>query len=171
MIKLRFRRAIGVHGITDEFLVDKPEYQDIHKEFLDFIKALSWWLTTRPSRYRLHGLRVWKLDPTIGKTDDYCKKSYRYPGHGEKRYSRVKNNLDILCERYGIDNSRRTTTLCSMRKNLTRHPTSPVTGGQTSLRLMLVSKEGGVESIRRVKGGRKSEGLRATAMIERIKVV
>ena len=31
--------AIGVHGITDEFLIDKPEYQDIHKEFLDFIKG------------------------------------------------------------------------------------------------------------------------------------
>ena len=30
--------AIGVHGITDEFLVDKPEYQDVHKEFLEFIK-------------------------------------------------------------------------------------------------------------------------------------
>lgn len=31
--------AIQVHGITDEFLVDKPEYASIHQEFLDFIKG------------------------------------------------------------------------------------------------------------------------------------
>ncbi len=31
--------AIEVHGITDEFLRDKPEYKDIHEEFLAFIKG------------------------------------------------------------------------------------------------------------------------------------
>ncbi|MEW4344411.1 exonuclease domain-containing protein, partial [Vibrio diabolicus] len=31
--------AIEVHGITDEFLKDKPEYKDVHEEFLDFIKG------------------------------------------------------------------------------------------------------------------------------------
>lgn len=31
--------AIDVHGITDEFLLDKPVYKQVHDEFLDFIKG------------------------------------------------------------------------------------------------------------------------------------
>ncbi len=33
--------AVEVHGITDEFLVDKPEYRDVHAEFLEFIKGAA----------------------------------------------------------------------------------------------------------------------------------
>lgn len=41
--------AVEVHGITDEFLVDKPEYKMFTQSFLNSLKMLSWWRTTRPS--------------------------------------------------------------------------------------------------------------------------
>ena len=49
--------AIAVHGITNEFLVDKPRFRDIADEFFEFIRTRSWSSTMRRSTW-LHQQRV-----------------------------------------------------------------------------------------------------------------
>ncbi|MEZ8502764.1 DNA polymerase III subunit epsilon [Vibrio splendidus] len=153
--------AIGVHGITDEFLIDKPEYQDIHKEFLDFIKGAELVAHNAPFDTGFMDYEFEKLNPAIGKTDDYCKVTDTL-AMAKKIFPGKRNNLDILCDRYGIDNSHRTLHGALLDAEILADVYLLMTGGQTSLQFNAGQKEG--ESIRRAESGRKSlKVLRATA--------
>ena len=65
--------AIEVHGITDEFLVDKPEYRDVHQEFLAFIQGAELVAHNAPFDTGFMDHEFSLLDPKIGKTHDYCR--------------------------------------------------------------------------------------------------
>ena len=45
--------AVAVHGITDEFLADKPRLKKSHKNLLILLKVLNWLFIMRPSMWRL----------------------------------------------------------------------------------------------------------------------
>ncbi|WP_197078527.1 DNA polymerase III subunit epsilon [Vibrio sp. ECSMB14106] len=155
--------AIGVHGITDEFLVDKPEYQDIHEEFLDFIKGAELVAHNAPFDTGFMDYEFEKLNPAIGKTDDYCKVIDTL-AMAKKIFPGKRNNLDILCDRYGIDNSHRTLHGALLDAEILADVYLLMTGGQTSLQFNAGQQEGEAESIRRVESGRKPlKVLRATA--------
>ncbi|RTZ16134.1 DNA polymerase III subunit epsilon [Vibrio aquaticus] len=155
--------AIGVHGITDEFLVDKPEYQDVHKEFLDFIKGseLVAHNASFDTGFMDHEFSM--LDPTIGKTDDFCKVTDTL-AMAKKIFPGKRNNLDVLCDRYGIDNSHRTLHGALLDAEILADVYLLMTGGQTSLQFNAGSSESGGETIKRAANGRKAlKVLRATA--------
>jgi DNA polymerase-3 subunit epsilon len=106
------------------------------------------------------------LDPSIGKTDDYCKVTDTL-AMAKKIFPGKRNNLDVLCERYGIDNSHRTLHGALLDAEILADVYLLMTGGQTSLQFNAGSSEdGGMggESIKRVAGGRKAlKVIRATA--------
>ncbi|MEF1231097.1 DNA polymerase III subunit epsilon, partial [Vibrio fortis] len=104
-----------------------------------------------------------RLDPSIGKTDDYCKVTDTL-AMAKKIFPGKRNNLDILCERYGIDNSHRTLHGALLDAEILADVYLLMTGGQTSLQFNAGQQEGAAEGIRRVESGRKSlKVLRATA--------
>lgn len=156
--------AVEVHGITDEFLVDKPDYRDVHAEFLEFIKGAELVAHNAPFDVGFMDHEFGMLDPSIGKTVDYCKVTDTL-AMAKKIFPGKRNNLDILCDRYGIDNSHRTLHGALLDAEILADVYLLMTGGQTSLQFNAGnSSEDGGETIKRVASGRKSlKVLRATA--------
>ncbi|WP_029861927.1 exonuclease domain-containing protein, partial [Vibrio parahaemolyticus] len=99
---------------------------------------------------------------TIGKTDDYCKVTDTL-AMAKKIFPGKRNNLDVLCERYGIDNSHRTLHGALLDAEILADVYLLMTGGQTSLEFNANKQEGGVETIRRIEGRKALKVLRATA--------
>lgn len=147
--------AVEVHGITDEFLVDKPVYRDVHSEFLEFIKGAELVAHNAPFDVGFMDHEFGMLDASIGKTIDYCKVTDTL-AMAKKIFPGKRNNLDILCDRYGIDNSHRTLHGALLDAEILADVYLLMTGGQTSLQFNAGSaNDSGGEEIKRVASGRK----------------
>jgi DNA polymerase-3 subunit epsilon len=95
--------AFRVHGLSDEFLADKPLFNAVAREFLDFVGDATLIIHNAAFdvsflNYELERARL----PTIrnGVIDTVELAHERHPG--------ARVSLDALCKHYGIDNSRRT---------------------------------------------------------------
>ncbi|EEX42492.1 DNA polymerase III subunit epsilon [Vibrio sp. Vb2880] len=157
--------AIEVHGITDEFLVDKPEYKDVHEEFLDFIRGAELVAHNAPFDVGFMDYEFSKLSIPTAKTDELCKVTDTL-AMAKKIFPGKRNNLDVLCDRYGIDNSHRTLHGALLDAEILADVYLLMTGGQTSLQFSGSSQENGMGAgaIKRVAEGRKAlKVLRATA--------
>lgn len=150
--------ALEVHGITDEFLADKPFFADIYDEFLEFVKGSQLIIHNAPFDVGFinHEIALLeqKLGQTIEKIDTSCSildslKLARdnHPGQ--------KNNLDALCRRYFIDNSNRQLHGALLDSEILADVYLAMTGGQTSLTLDDSSGgENGSDTIRRLDSNR-----------------
>lgn len=158
--------AIEVHGITDEFLRDKPNYRTVHQEFLDFISGAELVAHNAPFDVGFMDNEFSMLDSTIGKTEQYCKITDTL-AMAKKIFPGKRNNLDTLCDRYGIDNSHRTLHGALLDAEILADVYLLMTGGQTALQFnanSLSNSDAGSETIKRVEMGRKSlKVLQATA--------
>jgi DNA polymerase III subunit epsilon len=98
--------AMRVHGITPEFLQDKPRFADIAQEFVDFIQGAELVIHNAPFDVGFLNmeLRLLEMAPLSnwcdGVTDTLAMAKALHPGQ--------RNNLDVLCKRYGVDNAART---------------------------------------------------------------
>ncbi|NDB82530.1 MAG: DNA polymerase III subunit epsilon [Alphaproteobacteria bacterium] len=95
--------AFQVHGISSEYLKDKPRFHEIADAFLEFIYGAQ--LVIHNASFDMMFLNH-ELDiiqkPTIDysfATDTLIMARKKFPGQ--------RNNLDALCKRFGIDNSHR----------------------------------------------------------------
>lgn len=124
--------AINIHGITDEFLEDKPVYAQIHQEFLEFIKNAELVAHNASFDVGFMDSEFQKLDSRIGKTENYCKITDTL-AMAKKIFPGKRNNLNVLCERYGIDNSHRRLHGALLDAEILADVYMLMTGGQTSL--------------------------------------
>ncbi|MFM7331729.1 MAG: DNA polymerase III subunit epsilon [Brachymonas sp.] len=98
--------ALRVHGLTTEFLADKPKFADIAQEFLDFVQGAEIIIHNAPFDVgfldaELQRAGHAKFSTHVGKiTDSLAMAKELFPGK--------RNGLDALCERMGVDNSDRT---------------------------------------------------------------
>jgi DNA polymerase-3 subunit epsilon len=98
--------AMQVHGITPEFLQDKPRFTDIAREFVDFIQGAELIIHNAPFDVGFLNmeLRLLEMQPLNtwcdGVIDTLAMAKSLHPGQ--------RNNLDALCKRYGVDNAART---------------------------------------------------------------
>ena len=98
--------AVNVHGITTDFLADKPTFASICHEFLEFISGAELIIHNAPFDVGFIDHELAKLKGKITSVVNICDvvdtlvmARQRHPGQ--------KNNLDALCKRYFIDNSQR----------------------------------------------------------------
>lgn len=96
--------AAEVHGITTEFLADKPRFSDIADEFLEFIQGAELIIHNAPFdtgflNHELHLAGHASLDARCQVLDTLRLARERHPGQ--------KNSLDALCKRYEVDNTQR----------------------------------------------------------------
>ena len=98
------QEAFAVHGLSTEFLADKPLFTNVVEEFLEFIGDAP--LVIHNASFDISFINA-ELDrlkrPAIGRdrlVDTLLLARRKHPG--------VSNRLDDLCSRYAIDNSRRT---------------------------------------------------------------
>src|ERR1700676_557112 len=97
-------KAFAVHGLSTEFLADKPFFAEVVDDFLEFIADAP--LVIHNASFDISFINA-ELDrikrPPIARerlVDTLLLARRKHPG--------VSNRLDDLCSRYAIDNSRRT---------------------------------------------------------------
>ena len=96
--------ATAVHGITDEFVKDKPVFSEVFDQFLEFIDGAK--LVIHNAEFDMKFIN-WELKqvghqpiPWTHIIDTLTMARQKFPGSPA--------NLDALCRRFGIDNTERT---------------------------------------------------------------
>ena len=97
--------SIHVHGITDEFVSDKPEFQEIMQEFLDFINGSELVMHNAPFDIAFIN-RELSLAEYNKELQEICEIKDTLP-MARKLHPGKRNSLDALCNRYGVDKSDR----------------------------------------------------------------
>ena len=125
--------AVNVHGLTTEFLADKPPFAEVADDFLDFIgdAALVIHNAEFDRRFLNHELAMLDLPPIPRArcVDTLAMARAKFPG--------MPASLDALCRRFGIDNSQRDLHGALLDARLLTEVYLELTGGrQQSLRLM-----------------------------------
>ena len=133
--------AMEVHGISNEFLADKPGFADIAADFLSFIEGGELIIHNAP-------FDVAFLNAELEQTGrepvtEFCEMVTDTLKIARELHPGKRNSLDALCERYAIDNSARTLHGALLDTRLLAEVYLAMTRGQESL-LMEV---GGGETI------------------------
>lgn len=130
--------AIEVHGITNEFLEDKPVFEQVARDFLEFVDGAELIIHNAPFDIGFldHELALLdaQADSKFGAMSDYCSvldtltlARQMHPGQ--------RNSLDALCKRYDIDNTHRELHGALLDSEILADVYLRMTGGQTSLTL------------------------------------
>jgi len=124
--------ALEVHGITREFLADKPVFEDVVGELIDFIKGGDLIIHNAPFdvsflnyEFNLLQSRPAPVESICTITDSLAVARHKHPGQ--------KNNLDALCRRYAVDNSQRQLHGALLDAEILADVYLLMTGGQTLL--------------------------------------
>ena len=99
--------AFGVHGIADEFLLDKPTFAEVADEFMDYIRGAELVIHNAAFDIGFMDYEFSLLKRDIPKTNTFCKVTDSL-AVARKMFPGKRNSLDALCARYEIDNSKRT---------------------------------------------------------------
>jgi DNA polymerase-3 subunit epsilon len=97
--------AFAVHGITQELLRDKPHFADVAGEFLDFIRGAEVVIHNAP--FDLGFLNAELARQNMPPAEAACRSVVDSLRLARERHPGQKNSLDALCERYGVDGSKR----------------------------------------------------------------
>lgn len=145
--------AQEVHGLSQEFLADKPRFADVAVDFLHYLGDAELVIHNAPfdlgfldNELRLLGREERRLSRDNPVLDTLTLARQVNPGQ--------RNSLDALCKRYGVDNSRRDRHGALLDAELLADVYLLMTGGQAALSLGGSGKE-------------KSRGRKAMASLDR----
>jgi DNA polymerase-3 subunit epsilon len=148
--------AIEVHGITNEFLADKPHFADLAADFVDYVRGAELIIHNAPFDvgFLNHELRLMGHQSLVGDlcavTDTLVMAKKMHPGQ--------RNSLDALCKRYDIDNTHRELHGALLDAEILADVYLMMTGGQAALMLDASSGAEGEQqqgdSIRRLPASR-----------------
>lgn len=95
--------SINIHGITNEFVADKPFFRDIADDFLNFIgdSILVAHNANFDMKFLNYELELCGRPPLLNAVVDSLQLA-------KKQFPGQKNNLDALCKRFNVDASKRT---------------------------------------------------------------
>ena len=132
--------ALAVHGITREFLLEKPRFADVAASLLDYLRGAEviihnaefdvGFLNAELARAGL----AERIDTVCRVTDTWQLAKKLHPGQ--------KNSLDALCKRYSIDNSGRELHGARLDARLLAEVYLAMTGGQATLVLDRADERG-----------------------------
>ena len=144
--------AMEVHGITNEFLVDKPSFSELVHPFLEFVRGAELIIHNAPFDIGFLNHELGLMNAGLGEMGDYCSVLDTLV-MARKRHPGQRNSLDALCRRYTIDNSKRELHGALLDAEILADLYLIMTGGQISLALHesdTLEAEGGKELIRRI---------------------
>jgi DNA polymerase III subunit epsilon len=126
--------AFDVHGLSNEFLTDKPLFADIAQDFIDFVRDSEVIIHNAPFDIAFIDAELSRLGKQWGNLENYCRiidtltmARELHPGQ--------KNSLDALCTRYEVDNSQRELHGALLDAQILLDVYLAMTGGQTKLLL------------------------------------
>ena len=131
--------SVNIHGITDKFLINKPQFNQISDDLLSFIEGATLIIHNAPfdlgflnNELKLNGInkRIEDLCPVIDSLE--LSKKQR-PG--------TMHNLDALCRRFGVDTTARTRHGALLDAQILAQVYIAMTGGQSNLFQEIQSNE------------------------------
>ena len=128
--------ATQVHGLTQEDLADKPRFADVADEFLDFVSGAE--LLIHNAEFDLAFLNAELARIGRPRLESVCQVSDTLAFARELSPGR-KNSLDALCERYGVDNTRRTLHGALLDAQLLADVWIAMTRGQDTLDILMAN--------------------------------
>jgi DNA polymerase-3 subunit epsilon len=131
--------ALQVHGLTLEFLQDKPLFPDIVAELLDFIRDAE--LIIHNASFDVSFLDSELALATLQPIATYCSVVTDTLRMARDLHPGKRNSLDALCERYQIDNSARTLHGALLDAELLAEVYLAMTRGQETLMMDLAPAE------------------------------
>lgn len=123
--------AFKVHGISTEFLQDKPLFKDILPDLLAFIDGAEVIIHNAPFDLSFLNAEL-RLMHHKKSFEQYCQIFDTLPLAREK-HPGLRNNLDALCKRYNIDNSNRALHGALLDAEILAWVYLAMTGGQVEL--------------------------------------
>jgi len=127
--------ATRVHGLTREDLMAKPKFADIAHEFLDYVRGAELIIHNADFDVEFLNMELGKLG--LGKLQDHVARITDTLLSAKELHPGKRNSLDALCERYFIDNSRRTMHGALADAQLLAECYLAMTRGQESLMMEL----------------------------------
>lgn len=124
--------AIAVHGITNQFLDDKPYFEQIIEDFIAFIRGAELVIHNAPFDVGFINHEFSRLENKTGTVTDLCE-VFDTLAYARKKHPGQRNSLDALCKRYGIDNSHRDLHGALLDAEILADVFLLMTGGQSSL--------------------------------------
>ncbi len=126
--------ALQVHGITNEFLADKPAFSDVVEDLVEFLNGAELVIHNAPFdvgfinyELALAGKKYSCIEDHCGIVDTLALARELHPGQ--------KNSLDALCKRYQVDNSQRELHGALLDAQILADVYLAMTGGQATLDL------------------------------------
>jgi len=126
--------AIEVHGITNDFLADKPAFELIAATFIDFVQGAELVIHNAPFDIGFLNAELQRVLGADTCVEDFCTVTdtlvmarAKHPGQ--------RNSLDALCQRYTVDNSQRDLHGALLDAEILADVYLAMTGGQTTLQL------------------------------------
>jgi DNA polymerase-3 subunit epsilon len=123
-----------VHGITNEFLKDKPRFEDIVDDYLAFTEGAELIIHNAPFDVGFLDHELKQVGAEFGKVSTYCAVIDTLVMARKKRPGK-KNNLDALCKEYQVNNTHRELHGALLDSELLAEVYLYMTGGQSALLL------------------------------------
>jgi DNA polymerase-3 subunit epsilon len=148
--------AVEVHGITNEFLADKPRFGDVVQDLIDYLRGAELIIHNAPFDVGFldHELQLAGSGQPLAAyctvVDTLLMARELHPGQ--------RNSLDALCSRYDVDNTHREKHGALLDAEILADVYLAMTGGQTA---MFADAEGGNDGECAVSGIRRLAGDRA----------
>ena len=124
--------AMRVHGISNEFLKDKPRFVEMIDDFINYIRGAELIIHNATfdvgflnHEFKLSGSHYQSIEKISGVFDTLTYARRLHPGQ--------KNSLDALCKRYNVNNSNRQLHGALLDAELLAHVYLAMTGGQVTM--------------------------------------
>ncbi len=137
--------AQAVHGISRDFLADKPRFAAIAAEFLDFVRGAE--LVIHNAAFDIGFLNAELARLDMAPIETVCHGVRDTLRMAKELHPGKKNNLNALCDRYGVDNSHRTLHGALLDAEILAEVYVAMTRGQESLIMDLGEDKGGQGAI------------------------
>lgn len=132
--------AQQVHGLSTEFLQDKPEFKDIVHELKNYLDGAELIIHNAPFDVGFLDAELSSVGKEFGVVSDFCSITDTLL-LARKKHPGQKNNLDALCKRYEVNNSQRELHGALLDAELLADVYLLMTGGQVGLLLSSESSD------------------------------
>jgi DNA polymerase-3 subunit epsilon len=126
--------ALAVHGISNQFLADKPRFADIVKDFIEYLDGAELIIHNAPFDVGFIDHELKRAGAEYGKVATYCSVIDTLLMARKMRPGK-KNNLDVLCKEFDVNNAHRDLHGALLDAELLSEVYLRMTGGQSKLSL------------------------------------
>ena len=123
--------SVNIHGITDKFLINKPQFDKISDDLLSFIEGATLIIHNAPFDLGFLDNEL-KINGINKKIEDICQIIDTLE-LSKKQRPGTMHNLDALCRRFGVDTSARTRHGALLDAQILAQVYLAMTGGQSIL--------------------------------------